>query len=103
MWEELNGSSRRIDLVMGLIERLKFEPWSQYRADIAGDERFMGWTPEASVLAANYNVAAAGNKGKKLSKSELYPVPQVKKKTKRPVVTSVKELDWSKMMGDLGG
>ena len=89
--------------MIGLIERLKFEPWSQYRAAIAGDDRFIGWTPEATVLAAVYNATAAGNKGKKLSKKETYPVPEVKKKSKKPAATSVRDLDWGKMMGGLGG
>lgn len=91
-------------MIVGLIERLKWEPWSLYRADAAGDDRFIGWTPEASVGAANYNVNAAAAKGKKLSKKEAYPVPQVKKKTQKPdAPVPVKDLDWSKMMGGLGG
>ena len=87
-----------------LIKRLRFEPMSMYRAELAGSEDFMGWTREASVLAAIFNVTAAGNKGKKLKKNEMYPVPEVKKKSKKmETPRSVKDLDWGKMLGDLGG
>lgn len=101
---ELDGPSHRVALVLQLLERLKWEPMSQYRAEMAGSDEFIGWTKESTILAAIWNAVAAGNKGKKLTKKEHYPVPEVKKtKKKASKPTSVKDLDWAKMMGGLHG
>lgn len=96
-------SSRKVTMAMALIDRLQWEPMSQFRASIAGTEDFIGWNREMTALAAIYNTSAGQAKGKKLKKSEHFPVPEVKKKVAKPKPTaSVRELDWSKMMGDVG-
>ena len=102
-WEALGSDSRRVALLFGLVERLQYEPMSVYRAETAGNMEFMGWTRQATVLSAIYNVLAARAKGKSLKKNEMYPVPEVQKKRREPAPRSVKELDWSKMIGDLRG
>ena len=103
-WSAHGGSSRDVALAFGLIDRLRFEPMSMYRAEMAGNEDFMGWTRDSSILAAIYNATAAGNKGKKLTAKETYPVPEVKKQKKEmPVPRSVKEIDWGSTLGGLRG
>ena len=91
-------------MAIALIDRLQWEPMSQFRASIAGTEDFIGWNREMTALAAIYNTSAGQAKGKKLKKSEHFPVPEVKKKkaAKPKPTASVRELDWSKMMGDVG-
>ena len=89
-------------MTKALIERLQWEPMSAYRAEVTGDETFIGWSRSTSVLSAIYNVEAAQAKGKKLKKDELYPVPKVKKQKRRQAVPkSVRELDWFSRIGNL--
>ena len=40
-----------VRLLVGLIERLPYEPRSMYRARSLGDDAWFGWTTEAALLA----------------------------------------------------
>lgn len=93
-------------MALELIGRLRFEPRSQYRGEVAGTEDIVGWDQNSTILSAIYNVLAATAKGKKLTKKDQYPVPEVKQTKKkfgaRNPVKYVKDIDWASMMGGLG-
>lgn len=93
-------------MALELIGRLRFEPMSQYRGEAVGTEDIVGWDQNSTILAAMYNVLAATGKGKKLSKKDHYPVPEVNKPKKkfgtRNPIKSVKDINWANMMGGLG-
>lgn len=97
--------SRPTAMALELINRLQWEPMSQYRAEIVGSEEMMGWDRNSTALSAIYNVLATKLKGKKLTEKQQYPVPKANKKKKkfgeRNPVRSVKEINWAGMMGGL--
>lgn len=96
------GTIHDVELAIELVGRLKHEPMSTFRADQAGTEDVIGWTPAVAALAAIYDALAAQAKGKKLKDSEKYPRPKIRKTSEfRP--KSVAELDWHQVMGGLRG
>lgn len=108
VWAAVDGqSSRQVDLALGLAGRLQWEPMSEYRVAVAGDESFMGWDRNSTALAALYDVSATQAKGKKLKDKERYPLPKVKPKKKKTakdkLPTTVKDLNWASMLGDFHG
>lgn len=90
-------------MALALIDRLQWEPMSQFRASAAGTDDFIGWDRTTTALSQIYNVNAAQAAGKKLKKDQLYPVPEVKKaKAPKQTPTSVRELNWATLMGGVG-
>ena len=47
-----------VRLLVGLIERLPYEPRSMYRARSLGDDAWFGWTTEAALLAEMVDMQA---------------------------------------------
>ena len=88
-----------MDLALELIWRLRHEPMSMFRAEQAGTEDIIGWSPTVAALAAVYDAIATQAKGKKLKDSERYPRPKVKQKQELPRPNSVAELDWGAALG----
>lgn len=91
-----------MDLALELILRLRHEPMSLFRAEQAGTDEIIGWSPAVAALAAVYDTLATQAKGKKLKDSERYPRPKIRKTQEfRP--GSVADLDWHQVMGGLRG
>ena len=72
---------------------------SLFRAELAGTDEIIGWSPAVAALAAVYDAVSAQAKGKKLKDSERYPRPKVKQKQEMPRPSSVAGLDWGAALG----
>ena len=79
-----------VRLLVGLIERLPYEPRSMYRARSLGDDDWFGWTTEAALLAEMVDMqafaAAAAAVNKKARHKRIVSRPEVQKQTR--VVTT---------------
>lgn len=79
-----------VRLLVGLIERLPYEPRSMYRARSLGDDAWFGWTTEAALLAEMVDMqafaAAAAAVNKKARHKRIVARPEVQKQTR--VVTT---------------
>lgn len=83
-----------------LLDRLRFEERSLYRASSLGNEQLFGWSEETSLLTAIANAVRTQLKGKKLSPSQRITPPAPKKK--RPPVYKpqgpVAQMDLSRLL-----
>ena len=79
-----------VRLLVGLIERLPYEPRSMYQARSLGDDAWFGWTTEAALLAEMVDMqafaAAAAAVNKKARHKRIVSRPEVQKQTR--VVTT---------------
>ena len=71
---------RQVKRGFALVERLRDDPWSRWRAEALGGAEWVGWDSGTFLLAALVNAAHTQLKGKKLRDSEMVTVPKVKKK-----------------------
>ena len=75
-----------VRLLVGLIERLPYEPRSMYRARSLGDDTWFGWTTEAALLAEMVDMqafaAAAAAVNKKARHKRIVARPEVQKQTR---------------------
>lgn len=72
-----------IRVALAYINRLTFEPWSEWRANQLGGPEHLGWTPDTYKLAeqvdaTNINTAVSGNMGSK--KPPKMPEPSYRPK-----------------------
>ena len=73
-------------LVEALLERLKHEPWSMYRANGLGGPQWFGWSADSERLAALLDgqllqTKATGQTRASLSDSERCPRPVLREST----------------------
>lgn len=66
--------------VLVLLDRLRFEERSLYRASSLGNEQLFGWSEQTHLLTAIANALHTQLKGKKLSPSQRITPPAPKKK-----------------------
>lgn len=100
-------------LALNYIQRLSFEPWSEWRANKLGGPEHLGWTPDtynqaALIDAINVNTAISGNVGSKKPPKKPDPAyrPKVIEETDEPEVEkvdSIAEFDINKLMMAMGG
>jgi len=98
-----------IRVAFAYLQRLAFEPWSEWRAKQLGGPEHLGWSPDtyqqASLIdAMNVNTVIAGNMGSK--KPAKMPEPSYRPKVKEPEVKKVESLaDFNihALMASMGG
>lgn len=83
-----------------LLDRLRFEERSLYRASSLGNEQLFGWSEETSLLTAIANAVRTQLKGKKLSPSQRItpPTPQKKRPPAYKPQGPVAQMDLSRLL-----
>lgn len=79
--EEL-ATSRQVRRAYALVERLKQDPTSTFRAELLGNPDLFGWGVNEYLTAALVNAANTQIKGKKLTAEERITPPQPKQQKK---------------------
>ena len=89
-----------------LIQRLRWEPWSRYRANLLGDDAWFGWTPEVALLAEVVDmtafVARAAGQNPKAKYKQVIKRPQQKGRAVY-APKSIKDMDLAAFFGGLMG
>ena len=79
--EDLN-TQQEVNRTYALVERLKHDHTSLWRAEILGNKSLYGWGPGEYIAAAQLNAQNTELKGKKLSKNEMVNIPQPERQKK---------------------
>lgn len=100
-----------IRVALAYINRLTFEPWSEWRANQLGGPEHLGWTPDTYkqadlIDAMNVNTAVAGNMGAK--KPPKMPDPSYRPKVvdqqpKEEKVESLADFNIHALIAAMGG
>ena len=94
--EELS-TSRELARTYALVERLKTDPESTWRAELLGSDENIRWSGDTYLLAGILNGINAQLKGKRLTRSEQVKLP-TQKSTKEFRSSTVKDLDLAGFM-----
>lgn len=94
--EELS-TSRELARTYSLVERLKTDPESTWRAELLGSDENIRWSNDTYLLAGILNGINAQLKGKRLTRSEQVKLP-TQKSTKEFRSSTVKDLDLAGFM-----
>lgn len=100
-----------IRVAFAYINRLTFEPWSEWRAKQLGGPEHLGWSPDTYrqadlIDAMNINTAVAGNVGSR--KPPKMPDPSYRPKVATPEpeakkVESLADFNIHALMAAMGG
>ncbi|WP_346843733.1 hypothetical protein [uncultured Rothia sp.] len=77
------STHREVKRGFALVERLRYDPWSVWRAEQLGGEEHIGWSVDSYLLAAAVDGIHSQLKSKKLSSSERVERPKVEKKREK--------------------
>ena len=80
--EDLN-TQQEVNRTYALVERLKHDHTSLWRAEILGNKSLYGWGPGEYIAAAQLNAQNTELKGKKLSKNEMVNTTRATEETHR--------------------
>lgn len=98
------ASTRPVERLYQLVERLSSEPASQYRAEVAGDTALRGWDVNTYILASIADAtvwAAQTGAMNKVKFKETIERPHIKLQTARP--QAVADVDWGSALAALMG